>query len=438
MICIPSEISVHFNSALAKHRIPSEYQNHYRKWLRYFLDFCQKYNFQSIQPESLQNFLRKLGEKNQTREQQKQASHAISLYFAIAPTGTESDRETREGGHKGVAFSTEKEKYSDESQKWQSAFDNLSAEIKIRHYSPKTLKTYALWVKKFRAFTLNKDIQLLSSNDVKEFLTFLAIKRKVSASTQNQAFNALLFFYRHVIKRAFENLKDTPRAKRKRYIPVVLSREEIDTIFENLLYPYNLVTKLLYGCGLRLSECVNLRVNNFNFDACILTVHDGKGKKDRTVPLPESILPELEAHLGRVKNLYQMDLDVNYSGVFMFNSLEKKYKNCAKELAWQWFFPAKTLTLVPETGEYRRYHLHESHVQKAIKRAVRKSKICKRATPHTFRHSFATHLLQANYDIRTIQELLGHSDVRTTMIYTHTIKSQTVKESKSPLDFLNV
>jgi len=433
-----------FNSALAKNRIPKEYQNHYRKWLRYYLDYCQKYNFQGIQPESLRNFLEKMGEKRQTREQQKQASHAISLYFAIALARTVPDSKTRTGGYKGVPISTEKTTYSDESQKWISALDNLSAEIKVRHYSPKTLKAYVLWLKKFQAFTRSKDPQLLSSNDVKEFLTFLAIKRKVSASTQNQAFNALLFFYRHVIKKDFENLKDIPRAKRKRYIPVVLSREEIDIVFEHLIYPYNLVTKLLYGCGLRLFECVNLRVNNFNFDAGILTVHDGKGKKDRTVPLPGTILPELKAHLERVKNLYQMDLDTNYSGVFMparmtwsdgFDSLEKKYKNCAKELIWQWFFPAKTLTLVPETGEYRRYHLHESHVQKAIKRAVRKSKICKHATPHTFRHSFATHLLQANYDIRTIQELLGHSDVRTTMIYTHTIKSQTVKESKSPLDF---
>jgi integron integrase len=435
MISIPSEISVRFNSALVKNKVPQDYQNHYRKWLRYYLDFCQKYNFQSIKPESLQSFLRKLGEKLQTREQQKQASYAISLYYTIIPARTVTAQKIRSGGYTSGQIAIEKEKFSDESEEWKSSLGNLFAEIKIRHYSPKTLKTYTLWIKKFQAFTRNKYPQLLSSNDVKEFLTFLAIKRKVSASTQNQAFNALLFFYRHVIKKDFENLKDTPRAKRKRYIPVVLSREEIDEIFKHLLYPYDLVAKLLYGCGLRLFECVNLRVNNFNFDACILTVHDGKGKKDRTVPLPEIILPELKAHLKRVKNLHQMDLDANYSGAFMFDLLDKKYKNCAKELVWQWFFPAKTLTLVPETGEFRRYHLHESHVQKAIKRAVRKSKICKRASAHTFRHSFATHLLQANYDIRTIQELLGHSDVRTTMVYTHTIRSKSIKETKSPLDF---
>jgi len=368
-------------------------------------------------------------------EQQIQASHAISLYYKIASINTAKTQKVNSVGSQRNQITSEKAKSSVESQQWETALSNLSTEIKIRHYSPKTLKTYTLWVKKFQTFTRNKDPQSLSSNDVKEFLTFLAIKRKVSASTQNQAFNALLFFYRYVIKKDFENLKDTPRAKRKRYIPTVLSREEIDEIFKHLLYPYDLVTKLLYGCGLRLFECLNLRVHNFNFDSCVLTIHDGKGKKDRTVPLPETILPELKAHLKSVKNLHQIDMDANYSGAFMFDLLDKKYKNCAKELVWQWFFPAKTLTLIPETGEYRRYHLHESHVQKAIKRAVRKSKICKRASAHTFRHSFATHLLLANYDIRTIQQLLGHSDVRTTMVYTHTIKCKSIKESKSPLDF---
>jgi integrase len=214
----------------------------------------------------------------------------------------------------------------------------------------------------------------------------------------------------------------------------VLTRKEIDAILAHLLPPYDLVVKLLYGCGLRLFECLNLRVHCWNFDAGILTIHDGKGQKDRTVPLPQKILPEIRAHLEWLKDLHQRDLDRNYDGVFLVNALEKKYKNAARDFIWQWFFPAKQLTYVEKTGERRRYHLHETHVQQAIKQAVGKARICKRASTHTFRHSFASHLLQANYDIRTIQELLGHSDVRTTMIYTHTVKSVTLEEARSPLD----
>jgi integrase len=215
----------------------------------------------------------------------------------------------------------------------------------------------------------------------------------------------------------------------------VLSREEIDAIITQLDHPYCLVVKLLYGCGLRLFEGMNLRVGCFNFDTMILTVHDGKGQKDRTVPIPEAILPELKAQIQSVIALHQEDLKTGYSGAFLPSLLERKYKNASKELVWQWFFPAKILTVVPHTKDQKRYHLHESHVQKAIKLAVGKAMVPKRASAHTFRHSFVSHLLQANYDIRTIQELLGHSDVRTTMIYTHTVKSRTLKEAKSPLDF---
>jgi integron integrase len=318
---------------------------------------------------------------------------------------------------------------------WVSVYDGLTSAIKVRHYSPKTLQAYKVWTQKFQTFTQSKDPRLVSMDDVKKFLSFLAVEKKVAASSQNQAFNALLFLFKHVLEKEFGKVEGVVRAKRKPYIPVVLSREEVDRIIARLDEPYALVVKLLYGCGLRLFECLQLRVQDLNFAMRVLTVHDGKGQKDRTVLLPETLVPELQAQLDRVSQVHEADLAAGYVGTFLPSALEDKYPRAARELVWQWLFPAMTLTLVPDTREYRRYHLHERQVQKAIKEAVRRTRIPKRASAHTFRHSFASHLLQANYDIRTIQELLGHSDVRTTMIYTHTVRSITLKEAKSPLDF---
>jgi len=461
MLKISDSLKAQFYSALAEKKIPGPDQGHYLKWLRYYLDYCNKYGFNESDPRSLSGFIRKLEEKKQTKKQREQAEEAVQIYHELVRSGHQNNKTglitsppkaagVQEPGHSYRPTLSRPEAQTATGRpdsprdkavragvkgSWESAYRQLSNEIKVRHYSPKTLKSYTTWVRKMQYFRKSKDPALLSTDDVKDFLTFLAVKQKVSASSQNQAFNALLFFFRHVLDREFGKVDGVVRAKRRPYIPVVLSRSEVDLILANLEYPYDLVVKLLYGCGLRLFECLSLRVQSFNFELGVLTVHDGKGKKDRTVPLPLTILPELRGHLEKVKALHDRDLAEEYAGAFMFDALERKYKNAAREFVWQWIFPAKTLTFVPEAMEYRRYHLHERHVQKAIKRAVNKAKIPKRATAHTFRHSFASHLLQANYDIRTIQELLGHSDVRTTMIYTHTIKSLTKKDAKSPLDF---
>ena len=320
------------------------------------------------------------------------------------------------------------------SPEWDAVLATLAAEIKVRHYSRKTLKTYAQWARRFQRFLKNKSPQELSTTDVKEYLTWLAVKCRVAASTQNQAFNSLLFLYRHALKRDFGVLRDVPRAKKSLYVPVVLSREEIDAILGHLSHPFSLVVQLLFGCGLRLFECLQLRVRDFNFDAGVLTVH-GKGKKDRTVPLPESILPELTAQMEFVKKLHDEDLAAGYAGVFLDDAVEKKYPQAPKELIHQWFFPQQSLTPVAETGELRRSHIHETLLQRALHSAVRRARIPKRVTAHTFRHSYATHLLQANYDIRTIQTKLGHASLKTTMIYTHCVPVRTVKEARSPLDF---
>jgi integron integrase len=403
---IPDALNAQFVALLDKNRIPQKFHNHYLKWLRYYLDFCERYRFSESNSQSLSNFIQKLKEKRQTDAQQKQANEAIHFYYELIrskPSNNTGELPKHPLKPEGVSDAQSlyraarlqsklqadtNKRYSAQNKAaqtgvkgtWQAAYKQLSNEIKVRHYSAKTLKSYSIWVRKLQYFSKSKDTALLSTTDVKDFLTFLAVKQKVSASSQNQAFNALLFFFRHVLNREFGKIDGVVRAKRKRYIPVVLSREEIDAIIGNLKYPYDLVVKLLYGCGLRLSECLNLRAQSFNFDFSILTIHDGKGEKDRTVPLPQVIMPDIEVHMEKIKKLHDKDLDEGYAGAFMFDLIEKKYKNCAMEFVWQWFFPAKILTFVPETSEYRRYHLHERHVQKAIKRAVNKAKICKHAT----------------------------------------------------------
>ena len=468
MLPVPVPILTRFDAILEKRAVAPIQRADYKKWLRYFLDFCTKYPVPEARPDQVRLFIDKLREKRQTLFQQNQAAHAVSLFFEmqrkretpVADFNTDTTtsfipeplqvRERSSALPQSIPPKTTssvvpaqrppwrlwEDGYAvkSDSPEWDAAIAELAAEIKTRHYSRKTLKTYAHWSRQFQRFLKNKPPKSLSSKDVKEYLTYLAVQCRVSASTQNQAFNALLFLFRHALKQDFGDYRDVPRAKKSKYIPVVLSRKEIETVLKHLQYPYDLVVKLLYGCGLRLFECLQLRVKDFNFEAGILTVH-GKGKKDRTVPLPETIVPELTSQLEVVKNIHDEDLAAGYAGVFLDDRLEKKYPSAAKDFIWQWFFPQKTLTQVSAAQELRRYHLHETHVQDALYEAVRRAKLTKRVTSHTFRHSFASHLLQANYDIRTIQELLGHSDVRTTMIYTHTVKSRTIKEAKSPLDF---
>lgn len=410
-----------FDEEMNRASVCSRERSDYLKWLRFYLDFCAKYGHPPRDRDSLQEFLQKLASKNQTPDQQMQAAASIGLFYGLveawkAPPAEDVGR-------------------SDHAGSWEQCMSKLKEEIRLRQYSPRTLTTYRQWITQFADHAGHKDPATIDSEDARAFLTHLAVDRHVAASTQNQAFNALLFLYRHILKTEYDLKDKVVRARRTKYIPVVLTRDEVDRVIAGLPYPHNLAIRLMYGCGLRLFECLNLRVHCLNLDEMILTVHDGKGKKDRTLPVPKAVLPELHDHLERIRTLHVRDLEEGYSGVFMPTALDRKWKNAAKELAWQWVFPAKTLTAVPETAERRRYHLHESQLQKSLRMAVRKARIAKRITSHTFRHSFASHLLQANYDIRTIQEMLGHSDVKTTMIYTHTVQSRTLKERESPLDF---
>jgi len=469
MLKLPEKINQPFQKFLNNKGLSDKDRSFYNKWLRFYWDFCQKYHHHAFDQNSQSLFLTKLTEKGQSEAQREQASIAITFLYEMSATLKKNKKNVKNDTFNSpssldsaldngassqnthynspipehvalvkanISHSLEPppSQYSTGAS-WVFVFDALESEIKMRHYSPKTLKAYRGWARRFQTFTKSKDYQLLSQKDVIDFLSYLAVEKQVSASSQNQAFNALLFLFKQVLKKEFGEINGVVRAKRKTYIPTVLSRNEIDLIFDHLDAPVDLVAKLLYGCGLRLFECLNLRIQDFNFDAGILTIHDGKGKKDRTVPIPDSIVPDLQKQLQKVVVIHEADLKVKYSGTFLPDQLGNKYKNAAKEFIWQWFFPAQSLTSLTNSEEKKRYHIHESVVQKAIKKAVSFSHITKRATAHTFRHSFASHLLQANYDIRTIQELLGHSDVRTTMIYTHTVQSRTLKQTKSPLDF---
>jgi integron integrase len=452
MLQVSTDVIARYRLHLVDQRVEPGRHDEYSKWLRYFLDFCEKYKVKGVDAVRLHLFINKLKDKKQSEDQRRRAYHAISLYFRMNKDGADSVHLTQSSKAEQSSSSTiemvaiptvnsvRKSFYSEagyqeksSSPEWDEVIAAMAAEIKVRHYSRKTLKTYALWSRKFQHFLKNKPPAELGSEDVKAYLTHLAVDCHVAASTQNQAFNSLLFFYRHGLKAEFGILQGVPRAKKSLYVPVVLSREEIDAIVAHLDYPFNLVVKILFGCGLRLFECLQLRVRDFNFDAGVLTIH-GKGKKDRTVPLPESILPELKAQTEFVKQLHEKDLAAGYTGVFLDDAVERKFPKAPKELVHQWFFPQLTLTLVEETGELRRYHIHESLLQRALYVAVRKAKIPKRVTAHTFRHSYATHLLQANYDTRTIQTKLGHSSLKTTMIYTHCVPVRTIKEARSPLD----
>jgi len=447
------EVNPRFDEVLRSEQIPLTQWFEYRKWVRFYLHFCNKYGHQPGDPGSVSPFIAKLASKRQTVKQQAQAQRAIGYYRpllspSIEPRG-KAQSETMEpvaADENSIAPIAEviptvskdvlpptKKKPDPIQDPWQEVADKLKEQIMLRHYSPKTLKAYSVWMWKLCRFLNHQSPLEVTSRDVQRFLADLAVRQQVSASAQNQAFNALLFLFRHVLDRELGDLSDTPRAKRRKSIPTVLSRSEVTALIDQLPPPYRLMGMILYGCGLRLSEALSLRLHNFNFDTGMLSVQFGKGGKSRTVPLPESIQDEIEAQLERIKALHQEDLSRGYAGVFMPGNFERKAKGAARELVWQWFFPAPSLTRVKETGELRRYHVQETDIQRAIKAAASRAGIPKRVSPHTLRHSFATHLLQANYDIRQIQQMLGHSDVRTTMVYTHTLKSD-FKPLKSPLD----
>lgn len=299
--------------------------------------------------------------------------------------------------------------------------DQLSDSLRRRHYSIRTEQAYVNWVRRFILFHNKRHPDQMGAREVEAFLNHLAIRKNVSASTQNQALCALLFFYRFVLNRELEDLRNV-RARKPEHLPVVLTRGEVLRVISAMAGETQLAAKLLYGSGLRLLECLHLRIQNVDFGQRCIHVREGKGAKDRITVLPQNVVASLQDHLERVRQLHQRDRTAGYGAVYLPHALEAKYTSASREWCWQYVFPAATLSVDPRSGQKRRHHLSESAIQKAVKSAARLAGILKPVGCHTFRHSFATHLLQAEYDIRTVQELLGHRNVKTTMVYTHVLK----------------
>ena len=300
--------------------------------------------------------------------------------------------------------------------------DRVRLEARRRRLSPRTEEAYAGWVRRFVLFHDKRHPDQLGSAEVTAFLTDLAVRGQVSASTQNQALGGLVFLYRHVLGRELEGLGAAVRASHApRHLPVVLARDEVRDIFGQLDGVYRLVAMLLYGSGLRLMEALRLRVKDVDFARHQIVVRRGKGARDRVTTLPQRIEPELRRHLDSVHWLHQRDLADGLDGAALPGALDRKLPTASREWPWQWAFPATRTWTHPETGRRFRHHLHETAVQRAVKRAADAARIPKRVSCHTFRHSFATHLLEDGTDVRTVQELLGHSELRTTMIYTHVL-----------------
>jgi integron integrase len=349
--------------------------------------------------------------------QVKQADTALRLYDYflsknITPTG-------------GETFSHE--------ETWGLLEEKMRDALRLRHRSLSTEKTYLIWLRSFRAFVGEKQPHRLEGRDLQDFLSHLAVEKKVSSSTQNQALNAIVFLYRHVLDKNIDQELSAVRAKQRRHLPVVLIDREIQSIFDQLSGTLKLMAMLIYGGGLRLQECLQLRVKDIDIEQNILIVRSGKGDKDRRTVLPEALKDDLIKHLSEIRSVYDQDRSEGTAGVWLPGALEKKYPNAGKEWGWFWLFPSKSLSIDPRSNIVRRHHVHPALLQKAFKVAVGKAGITKQASVHTLRHSFATHLLETGYDIRTIQELLGHHNLQTTMIYTHVAKKN-ILGVRSPLD----
>jgi integron integrase len=410
---------------LEKKLVPESNVPFYAYWVSRYLDYARRHELSATeyQERAITEYLGVLqSDRRIFKWQHRQADDALRLYYANY-LGKSGEQVTSAPGLANVA----------------GVFKEAKRLIRLKHYSYSTERTYLQWIERFLGYALNTEKKIKISDivteDFKNFLSHLALKRKVSSSTQNQAFNAILFFFRNVLGKETGDLSKTVRAKRGQKLPAVFSINEVKALFAHMPAKNILMAELLYGAGLRLMELARLRVKDIDFDANTIFVRSGKGDKDRTTILPSAVKNRLKEHLNAVKVVHEDDLAKGYGEVYLPDALSHKYPKAGKEWAWQYVFPSMRLSVDPRSGMVGRHHISDTAIQGVIKNAIQKAGISKHASVHTLRHSFATHLLASGVNIREVQELLGHKNVATTMIYTHVIRNMS-NAPLSPLDAL--
>ncbi len=402
-----------------KGTVKPQYVPFYLKWVSDCYGFLNQPLSNRLGAEQRKQFLSEMARRHEDW-QVKQADTALRLYdYFLAKNTMPPIGEA--GSHLCAA------------DRWKGLEGEMREALRLRHRSLSTEKTYMMWLRSFGQFVVGKNPAELRGRDLQDFLSNLAVEKHVSPATQNQALNAIVFLYRHVLGRNIDQELSAVRARQRRYLPVVLTLKEIESIFSHLTGRLKLMAMLIYGCGLRLHECLELRVKDIDIEQNMVIVRSGKGDKDRRTVLPEVLKDDVIGHLSEIRSIHDKDRQENLNGVWLPGALEKKYPNAGKEWGWFWVFPSKSLSIDPRTNLVRRHHVHPVLLQKAFKVAVGRAGITKQASVHTLRHSFATHLLEIGYDIRTIQELLGHQNLQTTMIYTHVAKKN-ILGVRSPLD----
>ena len=392
-----------FRCFLMKSQVKEKYIPHYIRWVTRCSAFLVlgKNLTERVDNEHKERFIKHLTGRYEEWKVE-QADHAIKLYQYFLSQAQKA-----------------KEVYPSLVVAWKSLEEEASRLLRLKHRSYRTEKTYIGWVRRCGEFTGHKLPETVQGQDIQDFLTYLAVEKRVAPSTQNQALNALVFLFKEVLQKEIEAYIDAIRARERRRLPVVLSKQEVLRVLSRMSGVNKLMAMLIYGCGLRLGECLRLRIKDVDLDKKLLVVRSGKGDEDRVTVLPYSLLDDLKEQIRQARQTYEEDRKKNVTVVAMPHALERKYPNAGKRWEWFWVFPSRSLSVDPRTAVVRRHHVHPASLQRAFKKAVEEAGIGKPATIHTLRHSFATHLLEAGYDIRTVQKLLGHKHVQTTMIYTH-------------------